>query len=327
MAYNKAAMREFLQASILKARVLVLGDVMLDRYLYGDVTRISPEAPVPVNCIESQKDTLGGAANVAHNLARLGCQTFLAGLVGHDHYYRILQHRLEKLSLATDGLIEGRRKTTAKIRVIGDHQQMIRLDFEETTPIEKESEAALLQYVLAKLRAGLDCIIISDYKKGICTESLCQQVISLAHEVGSPVLVDPKGSDWQRYAGCDYITPNIKEVREAVNQRIKNDDEELHKAALFIKQKYGVKNVMATRSEKGLSLFLSDRDIHIPTLAQEVFDVSGAGDTVIAGFAAGLAAGLDLEDVAYLANMAAGIGVGKSGTYAVSREELLRVLN
>lgn len=320
------AIREFLREKIDGCKVMVVGDVMLDRYFFGAVERISPEAPVPVNLIEKKKDTLGGAGSVAHNLARLGCQVYLAGLIAPDHHGRLLQRKLRNLGIDDQGLLEGRDETTTKIRVLGGHQQMIRLDFEERSPITDEASAQLLKLIERHMEEGLQAIIVSDYGKGVCTEEVCQAVIGKAKSRGIVVLVDPKGRDWSRYRGADYITPNVKETGEAIGSPLANTDEALREAAKNLMEKYELLNVMTTRSEKGLSLFGSGEEITIPTVAQEVFDVSGAGDTVIAAFAAGLAGGLSRYEAAYMANTAAGIGVGKVGTYAVSREEILAQL-
>lgn len=319
------AIRGFLQEKITGCKVMVIGDVMLDRYFFGAVERISPEAPVPISLIEKKKDTLGGAGSVAHNLARLGCQVCLAGLVAPDHHGRLLQRKLRNLGIEA-GLLEGREETTTKIRVLGGHQQMIRLDFEERSPITDEVSAQLLESVEKQMNDGLGAVIISDYGKGVCTEKVCQAIIRKAQSLGIVVLVDPKGRDWSRYRGADYITPNVKETSEAVGTALSNTDDALREAAKSLMEKYALRNVMTTRSEKGLSLFGSGEEITIPTVAQEVFDVSGAGDTVIAAFAAGLAGGLPRYAAAYMANVAAGIGVGKVGTYAVSREEIMERL-
>lgn len=320
---TKEAIRDFLERKAPQVRVLVLGDVMLDRYFYGDVTRISPEAPVPVNRIEKKKDTLGGAANVAHNLAQLGCQTYLAGAIGDDHHGRVLQRKLKKRNIHTEGIFFGREKTTTKIRILGGHQQMIRLDFEETNIIEEATREKLEQYVDDRMSLGLDAIILSDYGKGICTPRLCQDVIKKASGKSVPVFVDPKGSDWGKYAGAVYITPNVKEASLVVGKSLANEDQALREAAAQIKTDFGIHQVMITRSEKGISLFGQNQDITVPTLAQEVFDVSGAGDTVISVFSAAIGGGMDENTAVQMANYAAGIEVGKLGTYAVSREDIL----
>jgi D-beta-D-heptose 7-phosphate kinase/D-beta-D-heptose 1-phosphate adenosyltransferase len=320
---NSEIIRTFLESDIKKCRVLVVGDVMLDQYFYGDVIRISPEAPVPVNRINRQEDTLGGAANVAHNLARLGCKTYLCGVVGRDYHCAILKDQLKEIAIESVGMINGRDKTTTKVRILGGHQQMIRLDFEETNPIQEQIEEKILKYVEEKIKAELDCIIISDYQKGFCTGNICQQIIRYAHESNVTVLVDPKGSDWERYQNADYVTPNLKELSDIIGTKVKNENQMVKEAVQLVRDKFGVSNIIVTRSEKGLSLFEGEKVVDIPTVAQDVFDVSGAGDTVIAVFAAAISGNIAPQISAEIANLAAGIGVGKVGTYAVSAEEIL----
>lgn len=321
-ASTKAEIIDFLENKVQDCKVLVIGDVMLDRYFHGNVTRISPEAPVPVNCVERKKDTLGGAANVAHNLARLGCHTHLAGAIGDDHHGRLLLKELKKQGIYTEGIILGRDKTTTKVRVLGGHQQMMRLDFEETDSIAENIEQELKNFVDRILYRGVNVIIISDYGKGLCTEELCQYVIKKSKEKSIPVLVDPKGNNWEKYCGANYITPNVKETGEVLGQKLLNETDILREAAKKIKDKYAVNSVMITRSEKGLSIF-GDTEITIPTVAQEVFDVSGAGDTVISGFAACIGVELPIRTSIEMANYAAGIEVSKLGTYAVDKKEIL----
>lgn len=320
-ASTKAEIIDFLENKVQDCKVLVIGDVMLDRYFYGNVTRISPEAPVPVNCIDRKKDTLGGAANVAHNLARLGCQTYLAGAIGDDHHGRLLIRELKKQGINTKGTILGREKTTTKVRVLGGHQQMMRLDFEEIDCISVNAEQKLEKIIDKRISRGINAIIISDYGKGMCTEELCQYVIQKAKETAIPVFVDPKGNQWGKYRGASYITPNVKEVGVVLGRKLANDTNSLREAAGVIKEKYNVDYVMITRSEKGISIF-ADEEINIPTVAKEVFDVSGAGDTVISVFAAGIGVNIPISVSAEMANQAAGIEVGKVGTYAVSSDEI-----
>ena len=309
-----------------KCRLLVDGDVMLDKYYYGEVTRISPEAPVPVTRVLSQKETLGGAANVAHNLALLGCQTQIAGYVGDDYHCQSLTDKFTARGIDYRGLIHTDRPTTTKLRVIGGHQQMLRLDFEEADPMTGEYAQRLQNYVSTRLSEGVDGVIISDYGKGACTPETCQAVIKSCHAQGVPVVVDPKGTNWGKYSGADYITPNFKELNAVLPEKIKNQDAAIEQAARYVMGKFGIKQVLATRSEYGMSLVTKTEAKHIPTKAQEVFDVSGAGDTVIAVFTLGLAGGLAPEICAYMSNMAASVVVAKVGTYAVSKEELLAVL-
>jgi len=318
---------DFIATRTGKYKILVVGDVMLDMYYYSEVKRISPEAPVPIARVVREKETLGGAANVAHNLALLGCQTLLAGFVGDDYHCQSLREKLTTRGIVHEGLIQTEAPTTTKLRIIGGHQQMMRLDFEETAPPAEANQKKLFDYIDKRLNESLDCLIISDYAKGACAEKACEHIIKTCHAHGVPVIIDPKGSSWTKYAGADYVTPNLKEINEILNEPIENKDAAVERAAQYIRRKYSIKNVVATRSECGLSFINEKRVLHIPTKAQEVFDVSGAGDTVIAVFSMALAGGLKPEDSAYLANLAASVVVAKLGTYAVSREELLAVLN
>ena len=324
-ASTKAEIIDFLENKVQNCKVLVIGDVMLDRYFYGNVTRISPEAPVPVNCIAKKKDTLGGAANVAHNLARLGCQVFLAGAIGDDHHGRLLTRALKKQGIYTDGIILGREQTTTKVRVLGGHQQMMRLDFEEVDSISTQAVSQWQKYIKTQLMCDINAIIISDYGKGICTDELCQYAIGEARKINVPVLVDPKGTEWQKYSGASYVTPNVKEAGVVLGRNLVNETAVLRQAAEEIKNKFTISSIMITRSEKGVSIFGKD-EVTVPTVAKEVFDVSGAGDTVISAFTAAMSSGMNEKKSLEFANFAAGIEVGKVGTYAVSGEELLSSL-
>ncbi len=323
---DKQALYDFVAKSTRQCKILVVGDVMLDKYYYGEVTRISPEAPVPVTHVTDMKETLGGAANVAHNLALLGCATSIAGFVGDDFHCQSLLDKFTARGIEYKGLIHTDRPTTTKLRVIGGHQQMLRLDFEEADPVRGPFAERLRGYVEMKLGEHLDAVIISDYGKGACTEETCQQVIRLCHDFHVPVIVDPKGVNWEKYTQVDYITPNLKELNAILPEPIKNRDGAVETAARYAMQRFQLGHMLATRSENGLSLVTDTEVTHIPTKAQEVFDVSGAGDTVIAVFAMGLAGGLSPADSAYMANLAASVVVAKLGTYAVSKEELLAAL-
>lgn len=317
---------EFVTHGTEKCHVLVVGDVMLDQYYYGEVTRISPEAPVPITRVVKTKETLGGAANVAHNLALLGCQTDVAACIGADHHGGRLRALFDKRGIAIHGLVVTGAPTTTKLRVIGGHQQMMRLDFEETEPVVGEDEERVFMVAQASIAEGAGALVLSDYGKGIVTPQLCTQLIEAAHRRGIPVIVDPKGGDWEKYRGADYITPNLKELNTVQVSPVKNVDEDVERAARYAMNRFGIHAMVATRSECGLSLVTETTAVHIPTKAQEVFDVSGAGDTVIAAFALALAGGIAPERGAYLANLAASVVVAKVGTYAVSKEELLAAL-
>lgn len=317
----------FVQNMAPRCRILVAGDVMLDKYYYGEVNRISPEAPVPINHVTHQKETLGGAANVAHNLARLGCQTSIAGFVGDDYHCQTLTEKFVARGINFRGLVTTNRPTTTKMRIIGGHQQMMRLDFEDTRPMEGMYIERFLNYIQRSLDGSLDALVLSDYGKGALADYACHEIIKAAHAHGVPVVIDPKGAHWTKYTSADYITPNVKEINEILLDPIANEDAPVVKAANYLRRKYKIKNILATRSENGVTLVREGEALHIPTRAQEVFDVSGAGDTVIAVLAAGISGGLKGTEAAYLANLAASVVVAKLGTYAVSQEELEHALH
>lgn len=321
------AVTAFLAEKIQNLKIAVIGDVMLDRYFHGEVKRISPEAPVPVTKINSIKSVLGGAANVAANLAHLDCKVFMGGVTGDDENRLLLEQMMEQAGIDYSGLVKSsRRKTITKMRVLGGNQQMLRLDFEETGDLFAEEIKALTVWLENLLDDDLDGIIVSDYAKGVCSDSFCQWVIKQGQAYNIPVLIDPKGADWGKYSGCDFITPNLKEMCEAAGCEKDNDDQAVVEMATAARQKFNIKNVVVTRSEKGMTLVNSTQVLHSPAAAIEVFDVSGAGDTVAASLLAGAAGGLELSDAVYMANKAAGIVVAKVGTYPVHRDELLTEL-
>ena len=295
---------------------------MLDRYYFAEVNRISPEGPVPVARVKETKNTLGGAANVAHNLARLGCQVLIAGVSGDDENRQILDRKFNALGIGHAGLLKIPRPTTTKVRVIGGHQQMIRLDFEESGNIVRSVENRLLSYLMRQLEGKVDAVILSDYAKGVCSPALCRNVIQACRQRRVPLVVDPKGAQWRKYKGAFLVTPNVKELGEASRVKVRNDDKTIVLVGERIRQRFGFDSLMVTRSEQGLTLMGSAEPVHIPTYAREVFDVSGAGDTVAAVMGAALAAGLKAAAAAHLANLAAGVVVGKLGTYAISAAEL-----
>lgn len=319
------AVTGFLTENIQKLRIAVIGDVMLDRYFYGEVKRISPEAPVPVTKINKMKSVLGGAANVAANLAHLECHVYMGGVAGDDDNRHLLEKLMEDAGIDHSGLIpSSRRSTITKLRVLGGQQQMLRLDFEETGDLYPDETVKLKEWLELLLDNGLDGIVISDYAKGVCSDSFCQWVIAQGHAYDIPVLVDPKGADWSKYQGCDFITPNLKEMCEAAGCVRENEDAAVVEMARSAKAKFNIKNVVVTRSEKGMTLVNDQEVLHCPATAIEVFDVSGAGDTAAAVLLAGAAGGLALDDAVYMANRAAGIVVARVGTYPVHRDELLK---
>ena len=311
---------------IADARVLVVGDVMLDRYYFAEVNRISPEGPVPVALVKECKNTLGGAANVAHNLARLGCKVSLVGISGDDENRGILDKKFAALGINETGLLKTSRPTTTKVRVVGGHQQMIRLDFEDTATPSRGQEKQLIGAIQRSIAMGVDAVILSDYAKGVCSPALCRALIGACRTAGIPLVVDPKGSQWQKYQGAFMVTPNVKELAEACRKPVSNDNLSIEVLGKAMRQRFDFGVLMATRSEKGLSVLGDGPIVHIPTYAREVFDVSGAGDTVVAVMGAALAAGIEVIAAAHLANLAAGFVVGKIGTYAISAEELDSVL-
>jgi rfaE bifunctional protein kinase chain/domain len=303
-------------AHIGAARVLVVGDVMLDRYWYGAVDRISPEAPVPVVRVTREEERGGGAANVALNVAALGAQVTLLTVVGEDE----ASHKLEKLLAQTGVKTELRRdaglKTTVKLRIIGRQQQLIRLDFENTPDQEiLASQTARFDELLS----AHDAVLFSDYGKGGLAH--ISAMIAKARAMGKPVLIDPKGSDYSRYQGATVITPNRAELQEVVGGW--QSEEQLSTKAQSLRKQLGLAGLLLTRSEEGMSLFEDSGVSHVSAQAREVFDVTGAGDTVIATMAVLLGAGMTLQQALPWANRAGGVVVGKFGTATVRFEELI----
>jgi D-beta-D-heptose 7-phosphate kinase / D-beta-D-heptose 1-phosphate adenosyltransferase len=318
-------MNEYID-SLAHVHVAVIGDLMLDCYLHGEVNRISPEAPVPVMRAISERPVPGGAANVAANLAALDVQVRLVGLCGQD------EARAQLLDcLAVSGQVDCRgvvsapgRHTTKKLRIIGERQQIVRIDHEDSTPWSDELERACIAAALEAIDAA-DVAVLSDYGKGVCSDALVRAAIEHAARTGKRILVDPKRRDLSIYAGASILTPNRKELSEATGLPCETDDE----AALAVAQAQSTceADVLLTRSEKGMSYFpRGGVPIHMPTVAQDVFDVSGAGDTVIAVLAAAVGANVPLLEGMRLANHAAGIVVSKVGTATVTRAELAESL-
>jgi D-glycero-beta-D-manno-heptose-7-phosphate kinase len=304
------------------SRVLVVGDVMLDRYWFGDVERISPEAPVPVLKVARVEDRPGGAANVARNIAALGAQCTLLSVVGADEPGNSLQKLLTEQG-GVEALLhrDDTIATTIKLRAIARHQQLLRIDF-ETQPSHEVLHAKLADY-RAKLPQA-DVVVLSDYGKGGLAH--IAEMIELARASGKQVLVDPKGEDYARYRGATLLTPNRSEFRQVAGSW--KNEEELTAKAQQLRGELQLDALLVTRSEDGMSLYRAGQPVlNEPVQAREVFDVSGAGDTVIATLAAMLAGGADLPQAMRIANRAAGIVVGKLGTAVVSREEIIQDLN
>lgn len=299
-----------------RAKVMVVGDVMLDRYWHGPASRISPEAPVPVVKVNTVEDRPGGAANVAMNIASLGGASRLVGLTGMDEAARVLNTKLAEVNVKCDFVISATHPTITKLRVLSRNQQLLRLDFEEG--FEGVDSQLILDRVQQAL-PQLGALVLSDYAKGAL--SSIQQLINTARAAKVPVLIDPKGADFERYRGATLLTPNLSEF-EAVVGHCKNDDELVERGMKLINE-FEFSALLITRSENGMTLLQPGKDpFHMPTQAQEVFDVTGAGDTVIGVLSACLASGLSLEEACFLANAAAGVVVGKIGTSTVSPIEL-----
>lgn len=303
---------------------LVIGDIMLDRYLMGEVNRISPEAPVPVVLVKSQQDRAGGAANVAANLAQLGIKTHLVGCAGDDNEAAILSRLIQKIGIEDSGVIQSQfRPTIAKTRILGGHQQMLRLDQEDNGAFNATENTQLTEAIERQLSLNPAIVVLSDYAKGLLSKEICEKIIALCKAKQIPVLVDPKGHDYSKYQGATALTPNKKEVAEACNTT--TQDLALMQKASALKSTLGLEFLAVTRSEEGISL-MDAGEHHLPAVAKQVFDVSGAGDTVIATLAAGIMHALSPLESLQLANIAAGVVVGKVGTVPILREELLDAL-
>lgn len=304
-----------LRERLASARVLVAGDVMLDRYWFGEVSRISPEAPVPVVRVNRIEERPGGAANVARNVAALGASVHLLSVVGQDETARSLARLLQEENVAHQLIPDPNLDTTVKLRVIGRQQQLLRIDF-ENAPASSALEAKFADYQ-ARLQ-HCDVVILSDYAKGALMQ--VQRMIEAAHSAGVTVLVDPKGDDYEKYRGASVLTPNRSEFRQVVGTW--QDDADFLRRGQALRARLDLGALLVTRSEEGMTLFSDSRVKHVPTVAREVFDVSGAGDSVIAALAVTLGAGADLEEAVEWANKAAGIVVGKLGTAVVTPAEL-----
>ncbi len=321
----EAIRRGFQPAGKGGAWALVVGDLMLDRYLWGKVERVSPEAPVPVVLLDKENSRPGGAANVAANLAGLGLPCRLLGCVGEDDAGKQLVAAVAESGVETGAIVcLPQRPTITKTRIVGGHQQILRVDRESAAPFSADELQRLEAAVRQAMSGAPAIVILSDYAKGVLHPEICQLAISLAKAAHIPVLVDPKGRDYSKYRGATTLTPNRRETSEACGGIA--DIDALLDAADALRQALELEFFAVTRSEEGISLIEQDRRMHIPAMARQVFDVSGAGDTVIATLAAGMVAGLNHYDALHLANLAAGVVVGQVGTVPISRDELLAEL-
>lgn len=319
-------MRNFL-SSFSECTILVVGDVILDVYFMGEVRRLSPEAPVPVVRIKEKTTTLGGAGNVALNVVGLGCGAILVGVRGNDDSGNVLEEILRQRGIQGNLIVDGSRSTTSKTRVIGQGQQLLRLDEEETTEVSPEIRIQLLAKVDEVLDEA-DVVILSDYDKGVLNGEMPQEIIRRASAKGIPVFVDPKRKGWERYAGATCVTPNTSEIEEVTGTIVDHDEELLVQSATSLRMQYHFEWCLVTRGAKGMCLIGQEGPpLFIGATAREVFDVSGAGDTVIATLAAAIGSGFPFPKAADLSNMAAGIVVGKLGSQAITRMELEAALH
>lgn len=305
---------------------LVVGDIILDKYISGSVDRISPEAPIPIVRIERTWHELGGAANVACNIAGCKVDTILCGVLGKDSNSEVVFEKLRDKKITFCGLELKERVTTTKTRVVGPNQQIVRLDEEIIDALSLGEEEILFQNIVKWLHK-VKVVVISDYNKGVCTESFCKRIIQEANKHHVFVLVDPKSRNWGKYAHADLVTPNFKEYCEVIGIEMVNSEQEIKKNGKYILSKYRLGGILVTRSQYGMTYLYNDlKCFSCATKAQEVYDVSGAGDTVIAVIAAFLSAGYPLEQAIEVSNFAAAVSVGKKGTYVVSIGEIFDII-
>ena len=302
--------------------ILVIGDVMLDEYISGEVNRISPEASVPVVEVCRRSYKPGGAANVAANVASLGGRVLLGGLIGNDHQATQLRTALEARGVNVEGVVvDDERPTTTKTRIVARNQQIVRIDSETRDPLHIELENVLLSWVETRIKE-VDAYILSDYNKGLVSQRLAQQLIRLARQGNKPIIVDPKGSNYRKYRGATFVTPNLKEAEQALERKINNKNDVVT-AGWQLLGLLKSRALLITRGAEGMSLFQKgSKVLHIPAVARDVFDVTGAGDTVVSLLALAMAAGYKLTEAVYLANQAAGMVVSKFGTATLTIDDL-----
>lgn len=324
---DMARIAEAVRTAFGRKRILVVGDLMLDRYLWGDVERISPEAPVPVLRYQREATRAGGAGNVALNVAGLGLDVSIAGFAGTDEAHEQLIDILSQAGVDTAGVITlNDRPTITKSRIIAGHQHVLRVDTEDLKPIDSDCIAQLLEQNEQQLSGDLDGIILSDYRKGVLDKEVCQSIIKLARKKGIPVFVDPKGADYSRYAGANVLTPNLAEL-QLVTGVDSRDIDALIEAGREMVRNLGIDFMVLTRGADGMTLIAADATEHCAAVAREVFDVTSAGDTVIASLMAAEVADLNWREMLHLANLAAGIVVGKVGTISIDQASLLQSIH
>lgn len=327
--FERSRLKEYVDRFV-KARLLVIGDIIMDEFIWGDVSRISPEAPVPIVEVNRETKMLGGAANVINNILSLGARPILCGVLGDDANGEEILKIISRMGLETNGIVtEKGRHTSIKTRIVAHSQQIVRFDRESRANIRSESIEYLLNFVEKNLN-NLDAIVISDYGKGVISDLLMKELRALINRVSGRsiiISVDPKTGNFQYYHGVDVITPNHHEAGAFCGFDI-IDEETLERAGMQMLHELGCRSVLITQGKDGMTLFESGGEIiHIPTVAKKVYDVTGAGDTVIGTFSLGLACGLDLKSAAVLSNFAAGIVVGEVGTSVVRAEDLKQAID
>jgi D-beta-D-heptose 7-phosphate kinase/D-beta-D-heptose 1-phosphate adenosyltransferase len=312
-----------------RKRALVVGDIMLDRFVYGSVSRISPEAPAPVIETAGPQDVVGGSGNVVRNIVSLGAACEIVAVVGRDDAARLIRSHLKGIDVSTDGLIEVEgRVTTVKTRFVAylHNTHLLRADTEETTPVDQKIENAIIAAARSRIDA-VDVVVLSDYAKGVLTPKVVAGLIAVAQRACKPVIVDPKGLDYSRYRGATALTPNVGELAQALGRPVKNDETAVKAAAKSLAERIGCESVLVTRGERGVLIVSRDGDAAaFDATARRVVDVSGAGDTVVAGFALALVSDAGIHNAARLANVAAGVAVAKKGTSQVTAKELQDLL-
>ncbi len=309
-----------------RPNILVVGDLMLDAYMWGGADRISPEAPVPVVAVTKETKSLGGAGNVVANLTSLGANVWVSSILGNDEAAKIIKSEFTRLGADVGGIFEDEARTTSlKTRVMAGAHQIVRFDKESKDEINAHNEEKIYAFASSNI-SSFDAILLSDYKKGVITDTLSQKLIALANDKNIPVLADPKGSDYSKYKNATLLTPNKKEAKEATKIDIKDDDT-LVAAGLKLKRELNLKYSVITLSEDGIGIFDEGKTIKLPTLAQEVFDVTGAGDTVLSALGIALALGTDIVEAAKFANKAAAVVVAKVGSATVTVQEIISFEN
>jgi len=309
-----------------KVKVLIVGDIMLDRYWWGSVSRISPEAPVPIVTLDKTSLLAGGAANVAANVAGLGAKPYLVGIIGEDEEAKIFSEVLREANISYSFLVPLKnRRTTVKTRIVAHNQHVVRIDQENTRELSKKEEIVVFKKIEAIIDE-VDIVIISDYAKGLITEEIAKRLITKSASQRKKILVDPKGRDYSKYSGATLLTPNQKEAVQATDIDDYKEDS-LEKSGNILLENLSLEALLITRGEKGMMLFQKNKEIaNLKALARKVYDVTGAGDTVIASLAVMLASGADFREAANIANISAGLVVEQIGTTAISLETLLNVL-